>query len=192
MSVPLQRVFTEKRAFIVPLVLIALINVAAYIVAVYPLTLRVQAQEERALTAERSVVIARQQLEAAKSSATAKDRAAADLDRFYTEVLPDSQTGARRLTYLRLAKLAEDARVRYERRSVDQVRARESELVEMKTVMVLAGEYNQVRTFIHRLETSPEFVVIRDVQLASQEEATAPLSLTVELATYYRSPEHGS
>lgn len=192
MNIPLQRVFTEKRAIIVPVVLVALINIAAYIAAVYPLTLRVQAQEERALTAERSVAIARQQLEAAKSSATAKDRAAADLERFYKEVLPESQTGARRLTYLRLAKLAEDARVRYERRSVDQVRARESELVEMKTVMVLAGEYNQVRTFIHRLETSPEFVVIRDVQLASQEEATAPLSLTVELATYYRSPEHGS
>ena len=192
MSMPLARVFAEKRAFIVPLALAAVLNALGYVVGVYPLTLRVAAQDERALTAQRGVVIARQQLDAAKKSASAKDRAAADLDTFYREVLPATQTGARRLTYLRLARLAEESRVRYERRSVDQRQPRDSELVELKTVMVLAGDYNQVRTFIHRLETSREFVVIRDVQLAQQEEASAPLSLTIELATFFRAPEHGS
>lgn len=192
MSVPFQRVFAEKRAIVVPLALVAVLNVLGYMVAVYPLTLRVAAQEERTLTAQRGVAIARQQLEAAKKSASAKERAAADLETFYRDVLPDTQTGARRLTYLRLARLADESRVRYERRSVDQRQARESDLVELKTVMVLKGDYNQVRAFIHRLETSPEFVVIRDVQLAQQEEGSAPLSLTVELATYYRSAEHGS
>lgn len=192
MSLPLQRIVTEKRALVVPLVLGAALNALAYGLGVYPLMRRVDGQESRVLTAQRGVVIARQQLEAAKTSATAKGRAATDLETFYREVLPATQAEARRVTYLRLARLAEDARVRYERRSVDQVQPRESDLVELKTVMVLEGEYNQVRTFIHRLETSPEFVVIRDVQLSQQEETSAPLSLTVELATFFRSPAHGS
>ena len=51
--------------------------------------------------------------------------------------------------------------------------------------MVLEGEYRDVRRFIHKLETAPEFVVIEDVALV-QGEQNAPLTLTVKLSTYYK------
>jgi hypothetical protein len=51
--------------------------------------------------------------------------------------------------------------------------------------MVLAGSYQDVRQFIHQLETAPEFVVIEDVALVQGEERTAPLVLTLQMATYY-------
>ena len=51
--------------------------------------------------------------------------------------------------------------------------------------MVLQGEYRDVRRFIHKLETAPEFVVIESVTLV-QGEKNAPLILTVKLSTYYK------
>jgi hypothetical protein len=57
--------------------------------------------------------------------------------------------------------------------------------------MVLEGEYRNVRRFIHDLETAPEFVVIEDVALAEGTDSDAPLTLTLQLATFFRSEGHG-
>jgi len=51
--------------------------------------------------------------------------------------------------------------------------------------MALEGEYRDVRRFIHKLETAPEFVVIESIGLV-QAEKNAPLTLTVKLSTYYK------
>jgi Tfp pilus assembly protein PilO len=52
--------------------------------------------------------------------------------------------------------------------------------------MVVQGDYENVRKFIHALETAPEFVVIDDVSLTQGAEPSSPLVLTLELSTYYR------
>jgi hypothetical protein len=51
--------------------------------------------------------------------------------------------------------------------------------------MTLAGDYDDIRAFIYELETDPAFVVIDNVVLA-EGVANAPLSLAMELSTYYR------
>jgi len=49
---------------------------------------------------------------------------------------------------------------------------------------VLQGDYESFRQFIYELETSPEFVIIDDVTL-TQTDPNKPLTLTLDLSTYY-------
>ena len=87
------------------------------------------------------------------------------------------QEGARRITYRRLATLADESNLDYDRRARWSTKQeRESALEQMDMTMVLEGEYRDVRRFIHTLETAPEFVVIEDVGAgAGREERAADL-----------------
>ena len=51
--------------------------------------------------------------------------------------------------------------------------------------MQFQGDYESFRQFIFALESAPEFVIIDDVTLA-QSDASKPLTLTLELSTYFR------
>ena len=57
--------------------------------------------------------------------------------------------------------------------------------------MVLQGDYESFRQFIYELESAPEFVIIDDVTLA-QNDPTKPLTLTLQLSTYYRLGANGN
>ena len=92
--------------------------------------------------------------------------------------------------------LARKTNVRYEARHQEIEAARESSgksahLGRLKTRVVLQGDYENIRQFVYDLETAPEFVIIDDVSIA-QTEANRPLSLTLELSTYYRLGANGS
>jgi hypothetical protein len=43
-----------------------------------------------------------------------------------------------------------------------------------------------MRTFIHELETSPEFVVIDNIELSEESDGDSQLKVKVDLSTYYR------
>lgn len=187
----LARVVRERRAVIVPLAALAIINVAAYALAVYPLSRRLEGAEARLAGAQQEEARAEREFERARLTLTSKDRADVELQKFYREVLPADLAGARRITYARLAQLARDANLVAERRSYDPDETYEGALDKLRITMVLQGEYADVRQFIHALETGPEFVVIEDVGLAEGGEAEAPLTLTLQLATYYRPDAHG-
>jgi hypothetical protein len=60
----------------------------------------------------------------------------------------------------------------------------------LKIQMALQGEWEDVRRFIYELEASPSFVIIDDVTLA-QTDLDQPLTLTLELSTYYRLGPNG-
>ena len=180
-----RRVLQEKRSLVLPLVVAAVVNVGVYFLVVYPLTARTASVEARAQAATVSLAQALNEFRAAEATRTGRARADQQLTRFYAEILPRDQTGARRITYLRLAKLAEEANLDYARRTFTAVRERESELEQLEGAMVLTGDYRDVRQFLYTLETSPEFVIIRQVAL-TQGERDAPLTLTLQLATYYR------
>jgi Tfp pilus assembly protein PilO len=62
---------------------------------------------------------------------------------------------------------------------------RGSTLTRLKIELVLGGTYANIRTFIHALESAPEFVVIDNVELAEGAEG-GNLAVTLELSTYYR------
>jgi Tfp pilus assembly protein PilO len=187
----LRRIVREWRTIIVPLSVAAVLNVIAYVALVYPLSLRASATETRKEIALRQLAAAHREHAASRVLLTSKDRADVELRKFYGEVLPDDLAGARRITYARLAQLARDADLRYERRSYEPDANYEGSLQKVKITMVLEGEYRNVRRFIHDLETAPEFVVIEDVALAEGTDSDAPLTLTLQLATFFRSEGHG-
>jgi Tfp pilus assembly protein PilO len=188
---PVKRIFQEKRRLIVPLLVAIAANVALYAVAVYPLQRRVATADERAQAAAAARRAAEQNLRAAQATVTGKDRADDELRRFYKSVLPADQTGARRITYLRLQRMARDTGLSAERGRTEVEPLEDSRLWRLKTEMVLVGEYHQIRRFIHRIETAPEFTVIEDVSLARGGEESSELMLTLAVATYYWTPIDG-
>ena len=179
------RVFAEKRRLILPIAIAAIVNLSIYAVVIYPRTSSAGALERRAQQAAISRARAVAELRDAEAIRTGQERAAQQLARFYDSVLPKGQDGARRITYRRLATLADESNLDYDRRTIAINPVRDSALEQMDMTMVLEGEYRDVRRFIHKLETAPEFVVIENVGLV-QGEKNAPLTLTVKLSTYYK------
>jgi len=188
----IRRIFGEWRAVVVPVTAALALNVGAYALVIYPLRLRVSATEQRKLAADRQLAAAQRDYAAARAMLTSKDRADVELRTFYGQVLPEDLAGARRITYARLAQLAKDADLQYERRSYEPNANYDGALQKVKITMVLEGEYRNIRRFIHALETAPEFVVMEDVALTEGTEPDAPLTLTLQLATYFRAQGHGS
>ncbi|HEY7449265.1 MAG TPA: GspMb/PilO family protein [Vicinamibacterales bacterium] len=187
MRVALARIFAEKRAWFVPLAVALLANVAVYVLAVYPLSIKVRNAETRERAAAAELAAARNDHASAQAAQTARDRATAALSSFYTQVLPRDLTGARSVTYLRVAQLAQKLGLRAQHRTyVPEKPERESSLGKLKTEMTFAGDYEEIRQFIYELETAPEFVVIEDMSLAEGGEPGAPLVLTLSLSTYYQ------
>lgn len=179
------RVFAEKRRLILPIAVAAIVNLAVYAIVIYPRTSSAGALEQRAQQAALARARATTDLRDAEAMQTGQDRAVQQLARFYDQVLPQGQEGARRITYRRLAALADESNLDYDRRMITIRENRESALEQMDMTMVLEGEYRDVRRFIHTLETAPEFVVIEGIGLV-QGEQNEPLTLTVKLSTYYK------
>ena len=182
----LRRAAAEHRRILVVLALVCAANVLAYALLAYPLSQRVANIEQRNQAAEQALAEARTEYARAEGTLTGKDRASAELATFYDEVLPQDLAGARRLTYLRLARLARDWNLRYERASYDPSVERGSTLTRLQIEMVLSGAYADMRDFMYQLETAPEFVVIDNVQLADDSDDDGSLVVTLDLSTYYR------
>jgi Tfp pilus assembly protein PilO len=190
-GVHLGRVYREKRRMIVPLAILAVANLAALLLIVYPLSRRVAATEQRAQDSGARLARATQEYRAVNATLEGRERTDKQLERFYAEVLPRDQTAARRITYLKLAQLARDADLLYDRRSFTiETDKKESALTRMDIEVPLQGEYADMRRFIHTLETAPEFLVIREIQLAkSGKENSSALTLTLNLTTFYRAAD---
>ena len=181
----LARAFAEKRRRILPIAIAAIVNLAIYAGVIYPRTSSAGALERTAQQASMTRARAAADLPDADARRTGQERAAQQLARFAVCVLPKGQDGARRITYRRLATLADESNLDYDRRTMPINQHRDSALAPMDVTMLLEGEYRDVRRFILKLETAPEFVVIEDVGLV-QGEKNAPLTLTVKLSTFYK------
>jgi Tfp pilus assembly protein PilO len=183
----LRRIVGEYRRLLVPLTVLLLVNVFAYFLIVAPLSQRVANIEQRNQAAERDLAAARREYAEANGTLTGKDRAARELETFYTSVLPKDLQSARRLWIRRVPDLARQLNVIFDSRSTPVPdRRRDSELTKLTSEVSLAGRYNDLRTFIHQLETSPEFIVIDTIELEEGEEETGVLQVTLYLSTYYR------
>jgi Tfp pilus assembly protein PilO len=180
-----RRVVAEHRRVVWPLAIAVLVNVLLYAFVVYPLSDRVANVEQRTQQAEQALAAARAEHAQASGTLTGKDRASTELATFYKDVLPPDLSGARRMTQLRLAQLAREAGLSFERNTFEPVAQRDSTLTRLRITMELSGSYAEIRTFLHQLETAPEFVVVDNVGLAEGADAGA-LTVTLELSTYYR------
>ena len=182
----LRRAIAEHRRIVVTLTVALVANVLVYALVVYPLSERVANIEQRNQAAAQALAQARIDHAQANGTLTGKARATAELATFYRDVLPQDLAGARRLTYLRLARLARDANLEYERSTYAPVADTDSTLTRLQIQMVLAGTYAEMRDFIYQLETAPEFVVIDNIQLAEGSDGTGSLVVTLDLSTYFR------
>lgn len=182
----LRRLLSEQKKFVVVLAVALAANVGAYAGIVYPLAARVADADSRAARTNRALREAQREFEAAKGVATSKERAEAELRTFYGTVLPSDHSMARRVTYLTLAQLARDCSLRVVRRTADEGQEKGSALDRLQIGLVLEGQYNDVRAFVHRLEAAPEFVVIDDVTIDQARDGGTNLVLKLQLSTYYR------
>ena len=185
----IQRVIAEHRRVVYALIAGVVINFLVFAFFVYPLQSDVANVEQRTRAAEEALAAAQADYARANGTLTGKDRALKELDTFYSSVLAQDLTGARRLTFARLAQLAAKSRLDFERRKYEPVVERGSNLTRLKVTMDLAGSYADIRDFIHEIESSPEFVVIDDVGLMEGVQNGDSVRLTLQLSTYFRTTE---
>ena len=183
-----KRIVAEHRRTVLTLGIVLAVNLVAYVAVVMPLSRSVANIEQRNQAAEQELASARREHAEASGTLTGKDRARKELDTFYTTVLPRDLTGARRLTHPRLQVLARQANLDYGRSSVEAQNERDSDLTRLRISMDLEGSYANMRTFIHQLETAPEFVVIDDLELTEGAEGGGAIEVRLELSTYFRTP----
>jgi Tfp pilus assembly protein PilO len=184
-----QRVLAEHRRVVYALAAGIVINILVFAFLVYPLQSDVANVEQRTRAAESALAAAQAEFGRANGALTGKDRALKELDTFYRSVLAKDLTGARRLTFARLAQLAAKSSLDFERRRYEPVVERGSNLTRLKVSMELMGNYADVRDFIHEIESSPEFVVIDEINLAEGSQGDSMLRLTLQLSTYFRTGE---
>jgi Tfp pilus assembly protein PilO len=182
----LRRIAVEHRRLLVPLVLALVANGLVYAFGVYPLQQRVANIEVRNRTAAATLAAAKREHAVASGTLGAKEQASKELATFYTTVLPQDFTGARRLTTLRLAQLARQSGLELSKLSATPVEDRTGTLTQFKIEMNLVGDYDAIRSFLYQLEIAPEFVVIDNVVAQETEDQGDDLAVRVDLSTYYR------
>ncbi len=189
----LRRVVAEKRGLIVPLAVALLLNIAVYALVVYPLGVKSANAADRAVQAAQARQAAEQDMASAEALVSGKGKADQELSTFYSKVLPASLDDARRLTYARLPALARKAGMRYTERhtELEQQSNKDTQLGHVRTQMRLEGSYDNVRKFLYELETTQEFIIVDDVSLG-QADADKPVSVTLDVSTYYRLGRNGT
>ena len=189
----LSRIAAEKRGLLVPLAIALLINVAVYALVVYPLGVKSATAADRATAAAEARQAAERDMASADALVTGKAKAEQELSTFYQKVLPANYDEARRMTYARLPALAKKANMRFTERhaDLDQQLEQKSQLGRVRTRMTFEGSYESIRQFLYELETTSEFIIVDDVSLG-QPEANKPVTLTLEVSTYYRQGRNGA
>jgi len=187
-----RRILVEKRMLIVPLAFGIAANIAVYALVVHPLGVKSANAAGRAAAALDALKAAERDLGNARALVTGKSRAEQELATFYDEVLPADLIAARRLTYAALPALAKKSNVKYQQSRYEPEKVeKDARLGRLHIRVVLMGDYEGFRRFIYAFESSPEFVILDDFTI-TQSDPAKPLTLTLELSTYYRLDEHGN
>ncbi|HUQ87912.1 MAG TPA: GspMb/PilO family protein [Vicinamibacterales bacterium] len=185
-DVPASRVVADHRRWLIPVGVVLAINVIVLIAVVLPLRRSVESGSIRADASAQALRVAMADLKEAEATRDGQTQASADLDRFYADVLPSDFATARRMTGLKLAQLARSHDVGFQNGAAGTETLRDSTLERLHVNYALNGNWDDIRQLIYDIETGPDFIVIDNVQLAEGSQANAPLSLTLDLSTYYR------
>src|SRR5262245_11916230 len=189
-TVPLVRVLREQQRLLIPLAAIIVINLGVLIGVVLPMARSVAAGERRSTSAAQALADATKDLKDAQNARDGQAQATTDLDKFYRQVLPADVATARRITHLKLSQMARAHDVRFERSQANIEPIKNSQLERMMMTYDLAGDWDDIRQFIYEIETGSEFIVIDNVLLAEGTDGNSPLSLTLDLSTYFRVEDH--
>ena len=185
-DVPVNRVLADHRRWLVPVGVVLLINFVVLGLVVLPLRQSVQSGSTRAEASAQSLREAIADLKDAEATRDSQSQASSDLDRFYASVLPSDFPTARRMTHLKLSQLARAHDVEFKGGAATTETLKESTLEHLSVNYSLTGDWDDIRQMIYEIETGPDFVVIDNVRLVEGAEVNAPLSLELDLSTYYR------
>jgi len=185
-----RRIYLERRAVLLPLLVVLAGNLAVLALVVFPLQRSVVNAEEDKRNAALSLVAARMQDTQAKSQRTGKERADVELQKFYAEILPRDHQNAVSLINFWLASMADRHRLLYRAGQLAADDVRDSRLMKVTGKVTLTGDYADVLQFLYDLEAAEGFVVVESVEL-SQSGVMAGnnmLEIILSVATYYIAP----
>jgi Tfp pilus assembly protein PilO len=182
------RVLREFRLWVAGAAVLLALGLGGLLFGVLPLASSADAGSRRAQAASQQLATATRELAEATALRDAASQAQQDLVTFQTKVLPADVAAARRLTHLKLSQMARDHDVDFQRSASATEEVRESRLERLRVSYVLVGDYQDIRALIHAIETAPDFLVLDNVYLAEGAEPQAPLTLTLELSTFFRAP----
>jgi hypothetical protein len=185
-EVPWSRVIADHRRWLLPVGVVLAINLVVLVAVVLPMRRSVASGEEQANASVAALNEAIAELKSAEATRDGQADASKDLDRFYGEVLPSTFTAARRLTQLKLAQMARTHDVRFRSGSTTPESIRDSTLERLHLQCALEGDWDDIRQLLYEIETGPDFLVIDNVSLTEGQDSSAPLSLSLEISTYYR------
>lgn len=180
------RVIADQRRWLLPVVAILAINIAVLFAVVLPMRRSVETGTGQATASAQALGAAIAELKDAEATRDGQVDASKDLDRFYGDVLPANFAAARRMTQLKLAQMARAHDVRYQSGAASPESLRDSTLERLRVNCSLEGDWDDIRQLIYEIETGPDFMVIDNVSLTEGGSATAPLSLSLGISTYYR------
>jgi hypothetical protein len=185
-EVPWSRIIADHRRWLTPVAIVLAINLVVLFAIVMPMRRSAESGTSQAEQSAVALNAAIADLKDAEATRDGQSQASKDLDRFYGEVLPQNLATARRLTQLKLAQMARSHDVTFQRGATEPEELRNSPLERLNVRFSLEGDWEDIRELIYEIETGPDFLVIDNVALAEGESASAPLSLLLEISTYYR------
>ena len=185
-EVPWSRVVAEHRRALIPVGIVLAINLAVLLFIVMPMRRSAESGESQANESAIALNAAIADLREAEAMRDGQKQAGTDLERFYSEVLPATMPMARRMTVLKLSQLARSHDVTLQRGAATTEELRNSPLERLVVNYSLEGTWEDVRQFIYEIETGTDFLVIDNMALTEGEGGNAPLSLALEISTYYR------
>jgi hypothetical protein len=183
----LGRIFAERRAIMVPLVLFLLANIGVLLVVVWPMQRAVNGADEARYQATMKLAATRKLETDWKAKRNSKDRADIELQKFYGEILPTSFGTARSVANFFLQRVAAESRLVLRSGPWEPAPLKDSRLTRVSGTVTLLGDYANIRRFLYEVETAQEFVVIERVELseANSTQNDNQLELTLSVATYY-------
>lgn len=190
--VPASRILADRRLLVGALTLLAVANLLGLLLVVGPLRARVQGLAQRATTASLASSAAARELEDARRTSAGSVQATTDLARFYAQILPANQAAARQMTFVRLAQLARESDLSYDHRAFQQDEAeKDGALTRATLTMSVYGTYRNLRQFLYRLETGPDFIVVRELGVVQSDDPNEPLEAALTLSTYFKADDGG-
>ena len=87
---------------------------------------------------------------------------------------------------MKFSQLARSHDVTFQGGGTSTEELRDSTLERLHVNYQLTGDWDDIRQLIYDLETGSDFIVIDNVFLAEGQNPDAPLALTLDLSTFYR------
>lgn len=166
---------------------LALINVVFFLLLTRPKVAEYRTMTQKTAPLIEAVKNRETQVDDLETYLQALEQAQVDLKQLREEIL---STKNRRMVpvQLELERLAQQFQIDSDQVEYDNEPLEEEGLERFAMVVPLEGGYQNLRSFIHAVESSDQFLVIERVNLVRSREGGVLLQLNITLATYFEAP----